>query len=187
MAVAWAVAGVLGGHVLTYTLLFPDAAMHDAVLATTGHEWLKLAGPAILVAIASFVGAAVLAARGTPSRSVRFAVLGALQVGAFVGIELGERLASGMAIELLPHQLFDHGLAPILLVGSVIQVLAAWLGSAASRIIERIAARHRRRALHPRRAAARRFALRFAVVLDTHVSARPIRGPPLDAISASAT
>jgi hypothetical protein len=182
---AWAVAGVLGGHVATYGILFPDAAVHHAQLESTGHAWMGLAGPVLLMALVTFVVAAALAARGSAGRRIRFSVLAVVQVGIFVAIELGERFAVGMPADLLAHELFDHGLATILVLGTAIQLAVAWLGSAAARLVERIVGSRQPTAPRLPRALSHRLAPGIPPVISTHSSATPIRGPPARAIAAS--
>jgi hypothetical protein len=62
-------------------------------------------------------------------------MLALLQVGAFLGIEIAERLAHGISPTDIFHQLTDHGLWLVIVIGVGAQVLTAWLGSAASRLI----------------------------------------------------
>ena len=179
LAVAWALVGVLGGHVLTYAILFPDAHAHDATLAESGHGWLAMLGPAALTAAAVAVTAGLLgSARRGGSRGVRFATLALFQVGLFTSLELAERIGTGMTIESLPLHLVAHGLASILVLGSLIQLLTAWLGSAASRLVATVAGRLRPAPPRRRRAAPRRIR-----VLALPPAARPVRahrsrGPP---------
>jgi hypothetical protein len=181
MAIAWALVGVLGGHLATYALLFPDAHVHDQVLAESGHGWTALLGPAALtaVAVALALGLVGGAGRGR-SRGVRFTTLVLLQVALFAGLELAERVASsGLTVDTLWHHLTAHGLAAILLLGTLIQVATAWLGSAVSRIVAAVA--ERLRGAPPRR---RHAQARPALAEATLPAARPVRahgsrGPPL--------
>lgn len=157
IAVAWALLGVLGGHLLTYALLYPDAHVHDAVLAESGHGWTALLGPATLTALVIALGLGLLGGvRRDHARGVRFTTLLLLQVGLFAGMELVERVASsGLTLDTLRHHLADHGLLAILLLGGAIQVVTAWLGSRVSRLVAAVAERlrpapPRRRLAHPR-------------------------------------
>jgi hypothetical protein len=179
VAVAWAVVGILAGHALTYALLFPNAHVHDAVLAESGHGWLDWLWPIVLVAGLVALAAGLLSGstRGG-SRGVRFVVLAVLQVALFTGLELSERLAVG----LTPgshHGFVDAGLAAILIVGGLIQLVSAWFGSAASRLVSVVAARLRRtlpvgHGAHPRPLGAGR--VRSSGQLPARLA---IRGPPL--------
>jgi len=76
-----------------------------------------------------------LAARAHRPREVRFRLLVAIQVTAFIVMELGERVIAGYTAPDLWHALVDHGLWLVLAVGIVAQVVSAWFGSAASRAI----------------------------------------------------
>lgn len=181
MALAWALVGVLGGHVLTYAILFPDAHVHDQVLAETGHGWTALLGPAVLTAVVVAVALGLVRGSGHGHRrGVRFTTLLLLQVGLFAGMELAERVASsGLSVAAIRHHLVDHGLAAILLLGVSIQVITAWLGSAVSRVVAAVA--DRLKAAPPRRRVAHPHLVPANATLP---AARPVRahgsrGPPL--------
>ncbi|MFN8620405.1 MAG: hypothetical protein U0869_06630 [Chloroflexota bacterium] len=181
IALAWAIVGVLGGHVATYAILFPDQHVHDQVLAESGHAWMELLWPAVLTGTLVAVALGLLGGAGRGgSRGIRFTTLALLQVAIFGGLEIAERVASsGLTVESLPHQLIAHGLAAILLLGSLIQVVTAWLGSALSRVVAAVA--ERLRPAPPRRRLAHRHLLPAVVRLP---AARPVRahgsrGPPL--------
>jgi hypothetical protein len=179
MALCWAIVGMLGGHVLTYALLFPGAHVHAAVLAESGHGWTSLLGPTILTTAVMAAGLGLLRRRRTPPRGVRFALLATLQVSLFVALELGERLGSGLTLDTLGHQLVDHGLGHILLVGGLVQLVAAWLGSALSRLVADGACEPGRaepRTLGPHRRVAPVEAL---VRVGSPVLAHGSRGPPV--------
>lgn len=179
LAVAWALIGVLGGHTVTYGLLFPDLHIQEEVLAESGHAWLALMPPAVFVAIAVAIVLGLVTSSGRgDSRGVRFAALAAIQVSLFGGMELAERFASGMTLDTLPHTLIDHKLALILVVGTLLQLVTAWLGSALSRAVAAVG--HRLRAASPRRRRAIPHLLPAIVPLP---AARPVRahgsrGPP---------
>jgi hypothetical protein len=150
-ALCFAFVGLIAGHLLSYLIAIPDAARRDAVLAETGHAYLHLAGDvAIVLAFASVVtvGLRAVAERGArelPS-GLRLAWrLGALQAGAFVAMEVGERLVNGARLgELFADHLFGIGIVLQLVIASFGALLLRWLG----RIVVRIAAvlaRSRRR------------------------------------------
>lgn len=142
LAAGWSAAGLLGGHLLTYRILFPDAHRHDAVLADSGHAWTALLVPAFLIALVVAIAAGLLGRRRAGERrAVRFGLLALLQVALFLALELGERFAGGMTLRALPHEVAVHHLGAILAVGVAIQLLAAWLGSALSRAVARVAER----------------------------------------------
>jgi uncharacterized protein YcnI len=183
-AMAWGLIGVLGGHRLTYAILFPDAHVRDRILDESGHGWTALLGPAIMTAVAIALALGLLSGLGRGrARGVRFTTLLLLQAGLFAGIEIAERIASsGLTVASLQHHLVDHGLAAILLVGALIQVLTAWFGSTVSRVVASVACRprpapSRRRLAHSRLAP---FAMR--VPAPRMVRAQGSRGPPLCAL-----
>jgi hypothetical protein len=151
--VAWAVLGVLIGHAITYGLLFPDTHVRQEVLAHTGHAWVELAWPAAIVAVLAALANTILVAHGRRGRGVRFATLAAIQIGAFLAMELSERFAGGFSVSLLDHQIRSHALFQILLVGSLIQLACAWLGSAVSRLVASMAQAGRPTRIHRRPAA----------------------------------
>jgi hypothetical protein len=180
LTLAWAFIGVLGGHELTYAVLFPDAHGHDRVLAGSGHGWTSLLGPALLTSIAIVTALCLMSvtSRGR-MRHVRFTVLLVLQVGTFTGIEIGERVAaSGLTVDTLWHHLIDHGLASILLVGAIIQVVTAWFGSAMSRVVAAVADRARRARARRRGAQPRRAILAACAYIPPSVLVPWSRGPP---------
>jgi hypothetical protein len=148
----FAFVGLIVGHLLSYLIAIPDAARRDAVLAASGHAYLHLAGDvAVVLAFAAVVTAMLRAAAergGTelPS-SVRLALcLGALQAGAFVAMEVGERLVSGSGLgELFADHLFGVGIVVQLVIASLGAILLRWLGRVAVRIAAALGRSPRRR------------------------------------------
>jgi hypothetical protein len=140
-AFCFAFVGLIAGHLLSYLIAIPDAARRDAVLAETGHAYLHLAGDvAVVLAFAAVVtiGLRAVAERGAaelPS-GLRLAWrLGALQAGAFVAMEVGERLVSGAGLgELFADHLFGIGIVVQLVIASFGTLLLRWLGRVAVRI-----------------------------------------------------
>ena len=136
----WAVVGLLIGHVAAYDLVYPDGHVHAAVLAASGHDWLWLLEPSVIVGLLVAVIAGFLGSRRSHRpREARFRVLAAIQVGAFLGIELLERVGHGLTLADITHELTDHGLWLVIVIGIAAQLLTAWLGSAASRSVARAA------------------------------------------------
>ena len=131
----WAVVGLLIGHVAAYDLVYRDGHVHSEVLAASGHEWLWLLEPSIIVGLVVASLAGLVGSVGSRRRVARFRLLALIQVGAFLGIELAERLTHGVTPTEILHQLTDHGLWLVIVIGVVAQLLTAWLGSAASRRI----------------------------------------------------
>jgi hypothetical protein len=180
LAVAWALVGVLGGHLLTYAVLYPEAHLHDAAMVHSGHAWMSLLLPAVATAIAVVLLLGLLGGAGhAASRGVRFTTLVLLQVALFSALEIAERLGDGLALAQLPHALLQHDLGPVLLLGALIQVFTAWLGSTVSRLVAGLGRRvrpaaPRRRLAHPR----------LLPVVAVRPVARPAgahhsRGPPI--------
>jgi hypothetical protein len=148
----FAFVGLIAGHLLSYLIAIPDAARRDAVLAESGHAYLHLAGDvAVVLAFAAVVTVGLRAAAGRgstePPSGVRLAWrLGALQAGAFVAMELGERLASGTGLgELFTDHLFGIGIVVQLVIASLGALLLRWLGRVAVRIAAVLACLPRRR------------------------------------------
>lgn len=129
----WATIGLLTGHVAAYDVVYPDAHVHATALEASGHGWLSALGPTLVLASLAVLGAAFLGARSGRPRAVLFRTLALIQITGFVAIELGERLSTGLPPSQLGHQLVDHGAWQVLVVGVLIQVMTAWLGSAVSR------------------------------------------------------
>jgi hypothetical protein len=178
-----AAAGVLAGHWLTYLVSVPDARARTAVLAATGHGYLSLAGElvtllAALSIAAVFVGALVDAGSAPrPGRALAVR-LSAIQVGAFVAMELLERVLAGSPVGAL----FRGGILPIGVVANVgVALMGAivlrWILRSADRLAEAAASgsaapflRRPSLLLTLPETQARRFQLERAAV--------PARGPP---------
>jgi hypothetical protein len=174
----WAIVGLLFGHMAAYDLVYPDGHVHAQVLASTGHGWLSIVEPSIIVALLIAVVAGLVGSRAGTRRVARFRVLAFIQVGAFLGMELLERLGHGLTAADIGHELVDHGLWLVLLVGVLAQLVTAWLGSAVSRTVAASATSCRRRPHH--RIA--RPAILPSLAPHPHVAGTPraiaIRGPP---------
>ncbi|MBX3030275.1 MAG: hypothetical protein KF809_08955 [Chloroflexi bacterium] len=182
----WAVIGLLVGHVAAYDLVYPDAHVHATALETSGHGWLVALGPSLALAFLAVVLAAVVGARSGRPRVARFRTLVAIQVGAFLAMEVGERLAAGLTPVAIGHELIEHGLWLVLGTGILVQVVTAWLGSAASR---QMAAATSRSRLDPRQRRRRTplLAIPSAVVAARRPwSLRRSRAPPVRVISIAA-
>jgi hypothetical protein len=181
VTVGWAVVGLLFGHVLAYVAAYPDAHVHRDALSASGHGWLWLAGPTVVMALAIAIGAGVIGGRTGSSRGISYRRLGSIQVAAFVAIELGERLASGWPVDQLSHDLLGHGVLLVLVIGVAIQLVTARLGAAASRLIAEAAA-----SSEPVLTSPPRPALVGATVARlpaaTTVNVHPARGPPGTAV-----
>jgi hypothetical protein len=133
LTAGWATIGLLLGHVAAYDVVYPDAHVHADALAASGHGWLVAMGPTLGLSVLAVLAAAVVGVRNGRPRSARFRTLAAIQVGAFVAIEIAERLTAGDTAARLGHELMDHGLWLILVSGILVQLVTAWIGSAVSR------------------------------------------------------
>ncbi len=136
----WAIVGLLIGHVAAYDLVYPDGHVHAQVLDATGHQWLWLLEPSLVLGVLIAAIAGLVGSRSGHPREIRFRWLAGIQIGAFLGIELLERLGHGTTLPDIAHEFTDHGLWLVLLIGIGAQLLTAWLGSAASRSIADVAA-----------------------------------------------
>jgi hypothetical protein len=149
---AFAFVGLIVGHLLSYLIAIPDPARRAAVLAHSGHAYLHLAGDVAVIlgfAAAVTVGLRAVAVRDTTDRSsaARLAWrLGALQAGAFVAMELGERLVSGGGFrEFFADHLLGVGIVVQLVMASVGALLVRSIGHVAVRIADALARPARRR------------------------------------------
>jgi hypothetical protein len=137
---AFAVAGLLLGHSLSYVLAVPDPHHRDLTLRSTGHAYLPAAAEAALILVLAALVALLVRAWSAPSRGAdvdlrRLAgTLAAVQVGAFLGQEVLERAVSGAPLGDLMH---GHLLA----TGVVVQIGVGVLGAFALRWLTRAAAR----------------------------------------------
>jgi hypothetical protein len=178
-------AGLILAHTLAYVVAVPSSTARQQVLAHTGHSyWFLLPKAAIVLALASVVAAVARAMRGVYRANGGAAPLAELagrmallQVAAFVGMEMAERLVAGAEVaDLLSGDL--------LLVGLAIQILSALAGALLlhwlDRAVERIVLALRRAPLAARRALAhlprREVEARHALVL---AGAAGVRGPPI--------
>jgi hypothetical protein len=178
-AISWSFASLLLGHQLAYALVYRDPHVLAHVLKDTGHHWLSIAP--ILLAASFATGMLLTLSRGAPvrrSRRFTFALV-AIQLVAYVGIEVVERLAHGLTYaEVLASLTAGDGLV-LLLVGLGIQIRAARGTAALARQIEII-----RILLHnglaPSRRSLRSFALSCTalVLVGIPVGSGQPRGPP---------
>lgn len=178
---AFAFVGLFVGHLLSYVIAIPDPARRAAVLARSGHAYLHLAGDAVVFfgfAAAVTIGLRAVIRRDAPDRSstARLALrLGALQAGAFIAIELGERLVSGTGFgELFADHLFGIGIIVQLAIAAAGAQLLRWIGRVAVLIADALTPPPRRPAgtIWLRRTASRRPGPAFAGIVSA-------RAPPL--------
>jgi hypothetical protein len=132
--------GLLLGHGLSYLAAVPDPHSRAALLERTGHAYLPFAAQvALILALAS---TALLAMRAVAGRAADLSPgarrlapkIAAMQVSAFVTLELVERWATGAGFADLIN---DHLLA----LGAIGQIATAVVGAAILRWIWRTATR----------------------------------------------
>jgi hypothetical protein len=130
---AWA--GLVLGHLLAYTLAYPGEAARRSHLAGTGHGWLDVVTLSLLAVVPAVLALTAIRSLSAGSRGTTWIRLAALQVPAFLLIEVAERGAS-----------FDRALTdPAVLLGLAVQVVvaavAALLLRGFSRAVAAVAAR----------------------------------------------
>jgi hypothetical protein len=183
-----ATVGVLVGHWLAYVLAVPDPAARAGILAASGHTYWLLAVK--LAAVLAIVGLGTLVLRHLSSRasdadqpertplSLIAAKLCAIQVLAFTGMEVAERVAVGAPL----GHLFDHR---IFLVGLAVQVLVSCAGALLLSCLDRAVRRLCQVEARPFLPLGQVWSWRFPLSLRTAASAGPLvggtglRGPPL--------
>ena len=180
-----AIAGVVLGHWLAYTIAIPEQRLRVEVLTQSGHGYWVLAVKVAMVVGLTSLGTVLLRhfnwrARGETSHTEPVFLLAArlavLQVLAFTAIEVTERLAAGSPVgSLFSHHLFLFGVALQLLVACVGAVVLLWFARAADRICELVLSVWRRRIGAARLAEPTRRVLLPAGPLR---GAAGLRGPP---------
>ena len=178
-----AAAGVLAGHWLTYLVDVPDAHARAAVLAATGHAYLSIAGELVTVfatvsIVAVFLGALLDAGAGPrPGRALAVR-LSVLQIGAFVAMEVLERVVSGASITtLLRGDILPTGVVANVAVALIGALALRWILRAADRVAERVAS-GRPAASFPRRALRALAPVSFVRPSLVALACVPPRGPP---------
>jgi hypothetical protein len=179
---AFAFVGLIVGHLFSYLIAIPDPARRTLVLAHSGHAYLHLAGDVAVIlgsAAAVTVGLRAVARRDAtdlPSAAHLAWRLGSLQAGAFIAMELGERLVSGNGFgELFNSPLFGIGIVVQLGIAAIGAVLLRWIWHVSVRIADALVRPPRRRPADPlwvRPEYSRNPRPAFAGILSA-------RGPPL--------
>ena len=127
-AAGLAAGGVLVAHALTYALVAPDPGARDGLLAATGHGYLPAANFVALLSVLVTLGALFLGRLTRPWSTPGWKQLGtrlaAFQVGAFLAMELLERLGSGAPLAgLLRSNVLTIGVTAQLMVAGVVTFL----------------------------------------------------------------
>ena len=176
-----AAAMLVAGHALTYVLVAPSPSARERLLASTGHGYWRTAVLAAFVFGIYAAGRSVILgarrlAMPAPVPFVAFARrFAALGCAAFVGLEIGERLAAGAPL----GDLMARGIVPI---GVLIQLGLAVIAAAFLRLLYRAgaaAALQARAAAPPRsRAVSGRPVIAPFVPVAVADGAWGTRGPP---------
>jgi hypothetical protein len=133
----FAVVGLVLGHVLSYLIAIPDPHHRDLVLHRTGHGYLSTLGQVALIlaiaSVATVVGRAFTRrpVGGAGSSAVLARGLAVIQVSAFAGQELLERLVADAPVAA-PLDARVWG------VGVLVQVVVALAGAAVLRWLARV-------------------------------------------------
>jgi hypothetical protein len=176
-----AVLGLVAGHAIAYLIAIPNAQRRAVVLQSTGHAYLPVLVEIGLILAVAGATSLVMRAFGSQGRIregsfVRMvARLGALQAGAFVALEVVERLLTHMPLRELVS---DH----VLGIGVVVQLGVAIVGALILRAMARTAARLALVAVPPRTPRpSGLLPIPFVRTLDLRpvLGAVGVRGPPL--------
>jgi hypothetical protein len=133
------VAGVVIAHAVDYVVVIPNTAARDGHLQATGHAYW----PVALSAAAGAAALALIAVAAMGARRSRLAAgrldlnlgwLLALQAGAFVAMEAGERAMVGLPPTVLLH-------SPEFWFGLALQLPVAWLARRLLGAVEDVAHR----------------------------------------------
>jgi hypothetical protein len=136
-----AAAGVLLGHWLAYVVAFPAPAVREQALQQSGHAyWLNAVRLAVVLAVSGLAVVVGRFLRGPSSgRAETFASLSrrlaAVQVVAFTGMEVAERLVAGAPLaHMLQNDVFLLGLAAQVVVACLGALLLLWFGRGAASV-----------------------------------------------------
>ena len=135
-----AMAGLVLGHALSYLIVVPDPHQRQFVLQQTGHGYMPALTQVALMVLVAGLAALVARAFGrrgeqTESFPSLARTLGVVQVVAFVGQEVLERLVAHAPLHTLGH---DHVLATGIVVQVALAIVAArillWVARASERL-----------------------------------------------------
>jgi hypothetical protein len=180
--VVWALIGLLLGHTLAYAATFRDPQVLLHVLEDTGHNWLSLTPVFVGLLIALLVVTSARSSTVSTSMRRRYVTIAALQLCAYIAVEVLERMAHGSSLSDVVAGL-TSGYGPTLLAfGLAAQLLVAAGTALLSRAVERVVARLR--AVSPQRVAPASNAHRItAQQVQLHALfgglAQGVRAPPL--------
>lgn len=144
-------AGLIGGHAVGYAIAVPDVHHRSAFLVDTGHAYLPSASwVAVVLGLAAVVAglASGYARRRGPAEPMlgrSLVRLAPAQVGAYVALEIFERLAAGAPLTSISLRLAIVGV----LAQALVSLLVAMLLVGLRRIGSALAARERGAVLPP--------------------------------------
>jgi hypothetical protein len=135
----FAVLGLLLGHALSYLIAVPDPHHRDLILQRTGHGYLpafgELAAVLALAGVASLVVRAFACRGGRPPETAPVGLLVTIQVAAFLGQEVLERVVAGAPLgDLLSQDVLAIGVIAQVAVATVAAFTLRWLTRAAAGI-----------------------------------------------------
>ena len=140
---AWAVLGLLLGHTIAYAATFRDPQVLLHVLQDTGHNWLALLPVFVTLTVALLVLTSARGATSAESMRRRYVTIAALQLSAYIAVEVIERLSHGLSVGDVVAGI-SSGYGPTLLAfGVAAQMLVAAGATLLSRVVERVVARLR--------------------------------------------
>ena len=135
-----AMAGLLLGHTLAYLIAVPEPHQRQFVLQDTGHGYMPALTQVVLMVMVAGIAALVARAFGRRAEQTQTfpalaRTLAVIQVCAFVGQEVLERLVAHAPLHTLGH---DHVLATGVVVQVALALVAArmllWIARAATRL-----------------------------------------------------
>jgi hypothetical protein len=135
-----AMAGLVLGHTISYLIAVPDPHQRQFVLQETGHGYMPALTQVALMAAVACIAALVARAfgrrgEGTETFPALARTLAVVQVVAFVGQEVLERVVAHAPLHTLGH---DHVLATGVAVQITVALLAArilvWITRASARL-----------------------------------------------------
>lgn len=138
-------AGLIGGHAAGYAIAVPDVHHRSALLVQTGHDYLPSASWAAVVlglaAVVAGFASGYARRRSMKEPSLRRTLLFLLpaQVGAFLALEVFERLASGAPLTSISSRLAIVGV----LAQALVSLLGAMLLAGLRRLGSALAGRER--------------------------------------------
>jgi hypothetical protein len=176
-----AVGGVLAGHWLTYLTVSSTSHARAALLHDTGHAYLGLANDfGLLVVLAAF--AAIFLGRLTTTvldagAAVTRRLVG-FQIGAFLAMEVLERITAGAPLTASAHHLLlPVGIAVQIGIGLLASAVIRWLLHLADRVASAMAMGS---PAPPRSVPAFAIPAGGFVPAERELFATGVRGPPTD-------